>query len=89
MATYMVAYDLSAEGQNYECLHKKLKSYGTHWHMQRSVWIVVADQTAAQIRDFLKSCLDNNDKLFVGRLTGEAAWIGYEDKVSKWIKDCL
>ena len=85
MAAYIVTYDLHKEGQNYDCLIEKLKSYGTHWHMQRSVWIVATNQTAVQIRDKLKPCLDSNDKLFVGRLSGEAAWHGYGKKISDWI----
>lgn len=86
MAAYIVAYDLHAEGQNYTCLRNKLEAYGTHWHMQGSVWIVVTNQTAVQIRDNLNPCLDSNDKLFVGRLSGEAAWFGYGDQVTNWLK---
>lgn len=89
MACYIVAYDLHEEGQNYNCLHKKLKAYPTHWHMQGSVWIVSTDETAKQIRDHLKPCLDKNDDLFVGKLSGEAAWSGYSGDVSEWLKKFL
>ena len=30
-----------------------------------------------------------NDKLFVGKLTGQAAWSGYSKEISEWIKDVL
>src|SRR3546814_6397319 len=86
MATYIVTYDLHTEGQNYNCLYEKLEAYGTRWHMQRSVWIIRTDQSAVQVRDNLKACLDANDKLFVGQLSGEAAWSGYSDNITQWLK---
>jgi len=89
MSCYVVAYDLMKSGQNYECLIKKLKAYGTYWHAQGSVWFVVSDQTAVQIRDSLSSCLDSNDKLIVAKLEGEAAWIGYGKEVSDWLLEQL
>ena len=36
-----------------------------------------------------KSKIDKNDKLFVGKLTGEAAWYGESDAVTKWLKENL
>ena len=89
MATYVVTYDLHQSGQNYECLHKKLKAYGTYWHVQMSVWLVETSQSAAQVRDHLAGCLDTNDKLFVARLSNEAAWIGYSQEVGDWVRDRL
>jgi CRISPR/Cas system-associated endoribonuclease Cas2 len=89
MAAYIVSYDLHVSGQNYECIVKKLESYGTHWHMQRSVWIIITSQSAIQIRDFLSPCLDSNDKLFVGKLSGEAAWTGYRAQITEWLKKHL
>lgn len=88
MSAYIVSYDLIKQGQNYECIIKKLEAYSNHWHMQQSVWIVVSDQTATQIRDSLKKCLDSNDKLFVGKLSA-AAWEGYSDKAGKWLIDVI
>lgn len=89
MSAYIVTYDLHKQGQNYDCIIAKLKAYPTHWHMQRSVWIISTNQSAAQVRDSLQSCLDSNDKLFVGKLSGEAAWYGYPDNVSTWLKGTL
>lgn len=33
-----------------------------------------ADESAAQIRDRLRQGIDENDRLFVAKLTGETAW---------------
>jgi hypothetical protein len=89
MPSYVVSYDLHQHGQNYQCLIEKLRSYPTHWHMQQSVWIIVSNNSAEQIRDHLIPCLDANDKLFVGRLAGEAAWYGYTDQISQWLQKFL
>ena len=89
MSTYVVTYDLMKQGQNYDCLIKKLNAYSTHWHAQGSVWIIESARSATQIRDDLTPCLDANDKLIVARLQGEAAWYGYSDNISRWLKDRL
>lgn len=85
MSAFIVTYDLHQQGQNYTCIINKLKAYPTHWHMQGSVWIVVTTQSAVEIRDNLKTCLDSNDELFVGKLSA-AAWSGYSGDVSQWLK---
>lgn len=87
MNKYIVAYDLSVPGQKYECLRKKLEGYGTYWHLQQSVWIIRTSSSAPEVRDALLSCLDQNDKLLVAGLNGEAAWYGYSDQNSRWLKE--
>jgi CRISPR/Cas system-associated endoribonuclease Cas2 len=89
MAKYVVAYDLMKQGQNYECIIAKIKQYGTWAHVQESVWFIVTNDTATQVRDNLQSCLDANDKLIVAGLTGEAAWIGHSQEISDWLKQNL
>ncbi len=88
MSGFIVSYDLHKSGQNYECLKRKLESYAKHWHMQGSVWIISSDQTAAQVRDYLNPCLDSNDNLFVGKLSG-AAWNGFIDAAGTWLKSVI
>lgn len=89
MSVYIVTYDLMKQGQNYTCITNKLKAYPTHWHAQGSVWIIETTQTAVQVRDHLQGCLDQNDKLLVARLEGEAAWCGYNDEIGQWLKNRL
>lgn len=89
MSSYIVTYDLMQQGQNYNCITAKLKAYGTWCHLQRSVWIIATAQTAKQIRDNLGACLDANDKLFVAKLTGEAAWVGHDQTVTDWLHKSL
>jgi len=89
MATYILCYDLHTPGQKYECIEQKLEKYGTKWKFQQSNWIIETSDSASTIRDLISSCLDKNDKTFVAKLSGEAAWRGYSDKAATWLKKRL
>lgn len=86
---YVVTYDLSKPGQNYGDLIDALNSYGYHWHMMQSTWIIATSESASQIVNKLKQHIDSNDKLFVGQLSGQAAWVGLSDKGTEWLKNRL
>lgn len=89
MNVYSITYDLHTPGQKYQCLKVKLEAYGYYWHAQQSVWLIKTNDSAASIRDNLKACLDNNDKIIVARLSREAAWAGYSKEVIDWLKGAL
>lgn len=89
MSTYIVTYDLNAGGQNYECIHNKLRAYGTYLHLQESVWIIKTDSKSRQIWNNLSSCLDDNDELFICDLGRDATWSGKSEKVTNWLRDSL
>ena len=88
MRAYTVNYDLKRPGQNYEELFEALKSYGTHWHPQGSLWIIASSKSAAEIRDHLRQYIDANDSLLVSRM-GESAWYGMGENGSAWLKQLL
>ena len=89
MATYMIGYDLNRSGQAYAELIDAIKSLGTWWHHLDSTWIVVTEATAVQIRDRLRPLVDANDELLVARISAPAAWAGFSDRGSRWLKDHL
>ncbi len=89
MPTYMVGYDLNGPEKDYPDLIEAIKGYGTWWHHLDSTWIIVTDQSHVQIRDYLKRCIDQDDELLVATLEGSAAWTGFKDSGSKWLKDNL
>lgn len=89
MSTYAINYDLNKPGQNYDSLIEAIKQFATWWHHLDSCWLVVTNLSAADIRDRLKPHLDRNDELLVAKLSGEAAWAGFTDRGSKWLKDNL
>ena len=89
MKTYLIGYDLNEEDQDYDTLIEKIKEIGNWWHCLDSTWIVKCDNTAVEIRNFLKQFIDTNDKLLVVHLSGEAAWTGFSDECSQWLKNNL
>jgi hypothetical protein len=74
MNCYIISYDLRFGG-NYTVLHNVIKAYGTWAKITESTWAIVSIQSAEQIRDNLLSYIDNNDRLFVIKSGGEAAWM--------------
>jgi hypothetical protein len=90
MPAYIISYDLNQPGQNYSNLYDAIKAQGSsHWRMLDSTWIVVSAKSAVQIRDNLIVHLDDNDKILVLKSGIEAAWGGFNDKGSKWLKENL
>lgn len=89
MAVYMVGYDLNSPGQDYSDLIAAIKSYGTWWHHLDSTWIVVTNQTAVQVRDNLLQHMDKNDEILVAAIGAPAAWSGFIEKGSQWLKEEL
>lgn len=85
----MISYDLIAPNRNYDKLYDGIKNYGTWARINESLWIIKSDDTSTQIRDNLKSFIDENDKLIVAKLSGEGAWFNLSDEISKWLKSNL
>lgn len=90
MKTIMVGYDLNKPSQNYEAVWDYLKGFGTYWHHLGSTWIIKTEKTVVEVRDEINALgLDSNDELFVAELKGTAAWSGFNESGSKWLKDNL
>jgi hypothetical protein len=88
MKVYQISYDLRKK-RDYTSLYKRVLSYKTFYHALESSWIIVTDQTATQILDFLAQATDTDDRLLVARLQGEAAWRDLGDELSQWLKNQL
>lgn len=89
MSTFLVTYDLIAPTKDYSQLYKALKSYNNWAKITESCWCVISSNNSSQIRDFLQNYIDSNDKLFVCKLQGEAAWCNLSTDVSKWLQNNL
>lgn len=74
MSSKIVEYDLRQPGRDYDTLYNAIKGYGTWAHVTESTWFIKTDETCVQVRDKLMELMDNNDRLFVGELSGTAAW---------------
>jgi hypothetical protein len=73
MYRYVVTYDLRTPGKDYSSLISKIKTY-SYSKICESVWIVKSNHSSSEVRDSLLNEIDYNDRLFVAKLTGEAAW---------------
>ena len=92
MNTLLVGYDLNKSGQKYEELIDFLKKQTNWWHYLDSTWLIRTTDTATAFRDKLvnQGFIDTNDEVLVINVTGDsAAWYGFDDKGSKWLKDIL
>lgn len=66
MAIYLLSYDLSKPGRNYDDLIAYLeKTYGADGHILDSVWLIESTSDAGEIRDAAQKLIDSNDKLVV------------------------
>ncbi|WP_192822778.1 SinR family protein [Rufibacter sp. LB8] len=87
MKTYLIGYDLRKTGQDYQNLYDAIKALsGTWWHCLDSTWIIKSNSSAFNICEYLKAHIDNNDKLLVTQIADDAAWIGFDQKCSDWLK---
>lgn len=89
MSTYVVLFDLRT-GPRYEGLMNRVLAYPTRWNTQPGVCVIETTKSAAQLRDHLLEGLEASDKVFVGRLSGEAAWTSsFGDQVTGWLRGRL
>lgn len=90
MRTMLVGYDLNQPGQNYPGLHEALKAVPLWWHYLDSTWLLRTEESAVQLRDRLSRHIDVGDELLVIEVTNpEAAWSGFDERASQWIRDNL
>ena len=88
MSSKIISYDLCAPGRNYDELYKAIKAYDTWAHIAESTWFIKTESSCGDVRDKLLSHLDKNDRIFVGELTGAAAWSNFLCK-SSYLKENL
>ena len=89
MDSILVGYDLNRPHKDYPDLINAIKALGIWWHCLDSTWIVKTNLTCVQVRNSLKPHIDANDELLVAKLTGEAAWTGFDNQCSEWLTNNL
>ena len=91
MKTLLVGYDLDKPAQDYKALVGAIKAAGSWWHYLDSTWLVVTELTAEGLRNELRGHVDaSHDKLLVIDVSGDAAaWVGFPNKASDWLKENL
>jgi hypothetical protein len=92
MSVQMIGYDLNrprGEADYPELIDAIKRKYPTYWHHLDSTWLVKTSESSKSIRDLLRRYIDDGDELLVAKLDGEAAWAGFGEQASKWLKDNL
>lgn len=74
MSSMIIEYDLCSPGRNYDGLYEAIKGYSEWAHITESTWFIKSDNSCSQVRDALLSNMDSNDRIFIGELSGTAAW---------------
>lgn len=88
--TLLIGYDLNRPEQNYATLIDRLNAYPTHWHCLDSTWIVKSNESALEAATALGKLIDANDEILVVNISGDsAAWNGFNQKCSDWLKTTL
>jgi len=73
---YIITYDLNKPGKDYSSLYKNIKEIGGWWHFLDSTWLVRTSLGANQIWNRLKPVVDDNDRVFVCKLSGDfSGWL--------------
>lgn len=85
MSIYCVSYDL-IKGKDYPKLIEKLRLYDAYAHAQDSLWFIKSSKNASELRDELKSFIDEDDKLIVIRATLPWASSNLSKEVNDWLK---
>jgi hypothetical protein len=85
-----VEYGLMDPGRNHPRLSKAIKEKYRYWRILEFTWIIDASESASQIYKYLEENIDQNDKLFVCRLAGDAALAdGFSEEGAAWLERIL
>lgn len=74
MQHILITYDLCYPGQQYQQVYEAIKRFGLCVKITESAFLLKTNSSCVDIRNSLNACTDKNDKIFVCKLTGEAAW---------------
>lgn len=79
---FLIVYELAGAGNGREPanaeLSGELDAHPATTQLTRSAWVVRTPRSVCGVFDALDRHLDPEDRLFVGSLTGEAAWRNIE-----------
>ena len=84
---YIISYELIIP-RNVEPLHNAIRAYGIWAKITDTTWAIVTSQSAFDVRNYLQSFLNNNDRIFVVKSGIEAAWAN-AICTNEWLKKNL
>jgi hypothetical protein len=85
---HVVAYDLREPNTplDYTNIIDAIKAFATWCRIEKSVWLIMTDQPAANVRDSLKEHMRPTDVLFVAELKGSWASRNLGESRANWLK---
>ena len=90
MPAYIVEYGLRNPDEGHPSLSRAIKERYRYWRILEFTWIVESSESASHIYDYLESNIDQDDKLFVCQLDGDAAMSDtFSDKGAAWLEQIL
>jgi hypothetical protein len=90
MTVYIVSYELKGEtgSSGYQPLWDALEGI-TSQKVQRSLWLVATTGSASDLHSYLKQYMDDNDRLWVSKVTQENHYYGAMAGTTKFLADYL
>lgn len=70
----LISYDLCAPDRDYQQLYDKIDAYPKRAHICQSTWLILTDDTCADICSNLYEAMDTNDKIIVSSLSSDFEW---------------
>lgn len=90
MSAYIVEYGLRDPDKNHPLLTSAIREKYRYWRIMEFTWIIDATDSAPQIYEYLEPNIDEDDKLFVCRLAGDAALSErFSDEGTTWLERIL
>jgi hypothetical protein len=84
MAVYIVTYDLVTPDRDYTALHNAIRRF-PHCHALLSGFFIDTPMTSMQVLNILRPQIDENDVLYVMRITREWA-ANRQMKCTAWLQ---
>jgi len=87
---YIVEYGLRDPDKNHPRLSGAIKEKYRFWRIMEFTWIIDSSESAPQIYAYLEPNIEQDDKLFVCRLAGDAALTeSFSDEGTAWLERIL
>ena len=88
---HVIAYDLrqpNDTSEDYERVIGAIKDKFPTWcHLEKSVWLVDTSLEVSTVRDFIKACVNEDDRIFVACLSGDWASFCLPKSQVDWLKN--
>lgn len=87
MSNFMITYDL-VDQRDYQSIYDAMAEQDAV-RLLESVWLISTSSSSAEIRDWLKSLTDNDDKIAVIQISGGWATSMVDKDAVDWLKSHL